>query len=346
MCAARRATSLGAALVAAVALAVGCGGGDEESDPGGDRIALFLTEEKDYRLATVDPDGDDLRVIAGEGDERPVPGLFARPAWAPGGTRIAFAGVVGGDPAGGRADIFVMDADGSDRRQLTGTQDAGHPVWAPNGETLYFSRLGPEDEKPSATIWTIRVDGTELRRLTPAADGRLEEVGAVVARGTDVAIFYTRTTCRGDCSRLESEVRLMEPDGADRLIARDAAEPALSPDGRRIAFVSYRAANGSLSYGDREFAANELYVMDADGGKPRRLTRTRDLNEASPSWSGDGRRIAFQRGKVIDNAEGMSVHQVNEDGSCERAVLADAKLDVWYASPAWRPGTRPGRIDC
>jgi hypothetical protein len=56
--------------------------------------------------------------------------------------------------------------------------------------------------------------------------------------------------------------------------------------------VSDRDETGQLSYGDRSFFANELYVMDADGGHPVRLTRTKQLNESSPSWSPDGRVIA------------------------------------------------------
>jgi WD40-like Beta Propeller Repeat len=75
--------------------------------------------------------------------------------------------------------------------------------------------------------------------------------------------------------------------------------PPFSPDGERIAFVSDRDRNGGLSYGDRGFFANELYVMAADGGDQRRLTRTRHLNEAQPSWLPGGTRLAFQRGEQI-----------------------------------------------
>ena len=64
----------------------------------------------------------------------------------------------------------------------------------------------------------------------------------------------------------------------------------------RIAFVSDRDRNGELCYGDRCFIANELYVANADGSSPLRLTRTQDLNEARPSWLPNGSRIAYQRG--------------------------------------------------
>src|SRR3954463_15286948 len=59
-------------------------------------------------------------------------------------------------------------------------------------------------------------------------------------------------------------------------------EPAWSPNGRLIAFSSTRDGNG------------EIYVMNADGTRPRRLTRN-PLDDTDPTWSPDGRRIAFVR---------------------------------------------------
>jgi Tol biopolymer transport system component len=57
-------------------------------------------------------------------------------------------------------------------------------------------------------------------------------------------------------------------------------DPAWSPDGKRIAFASNRDG------------AYEIYVMNADGGNRRRLTRTpRRKSSDSPDWSPDGRRI-------------------------------------------------------
>src|SRR5262245_53842805 len=56
--------------------------------------------------------------------------------------------------------------------------------------------------------------------------------------------------------------------------------PAWSPDGSRIAFYSGR--DGNL----------EVYVMDADGKRQRRLTRN-PRQDGLPSWSPDGRSIAF-----------------------------------------------------
>ncbi len=69
--------------------------------------------------------------------------------------------------------------------------------------------------------------------------------------------------------------------------ARHDDDPAFSPDGRRIAFVSERDGDA------------EIYVMRADGtGTPTKLTDNED-SDLQPAFSPDGRKIAFQRGGDI-----------------------------------------------
>ena len=83
--------------------------------------------------------------------------------------------------------------------------------------------------------------------------------------------------------------------------------PAPSPDGTRIAFMSY----------DREGASNwEVFVMDSNGGNAVRLTNNK-ANDGLPTWSPDGSTIAF----VSDRDGVWAIWATNPDGSNQRKLF-------------------------
>jgi Tol biopolymer transport system component len=97
----------------------------------------------------------------------------------------------------------------------------------------------------------------------------------------------------GDCW---FDIFTMNPDGTDVVnLTHDSSyddDPSWSPDGRQIAFASMRDCEaGDTSCG------TSIYVMDADGKNVRRLTDPSDTesSDSHPTWSPDGKQIAFQR---------------------------------------------------
>ena len=95
------------------------------------------------------------------------------------------------------------------------------------------------------------------------------------------------------------------------------ADGAWSPDGSRIAFASVRDRNGIWCGSDECSYNAELYVMDGDGTGLERLTRSRG-NESSPSWSPDGRRIAFASNRNTRDqppGSGSEIYSIGADGS-------------------------------
>jgi hypothetical protein len=100
-------------------------------------------------------------------------------------------------------------------------------------------------------------------------------------------------------------------------------DPAVSPDGRRLAFSSARNGN------------HEVYVADTTTGEVRRLTASRRLEDRKPAWSPDGRRIAWQAGAPGRAAD---VFVMRADGGRQRRLADGPSDDI---DPAWSPdGTR------
>jgi Tol biopolymer transport system component len=316
-------------------------------------VVFRVTGRENVRseLVTARANGATIRRLFGaSARDQGRPALFERAVWSPNGRRLAFTADVG-QLGERRRDIYLIRSDGSGLRRLTFGGRSLHPLWSPDGRRIFFARRppGPGRAKTesdarrlaTASIWSMRPNGSDRRRVTRLVDGRAEVPGSFSPDRTTLA--FTRHTFalpdqEGRVSNT-AELWTMRSDGSEaRRLAERSADPVFSPDGRRIAFVSDRDEHGELSYGDQVFFANELYVMDADGSSPRRLTRTRALNEGQPSWLPSGARIAYQRGRAFQDAEGTVVIQANADGSCARAVLADPRLDRWYAAPVWRPG--------
>ena len=156
-------------------------------------------------------------------------------------------------------------------------------------------------------IYVVNADGTERTRLTrnPAE----EFSPAWSPDGTKIA--FSRFTG----SRFQIFVMNADGSGAVQLTFADAAATgaAWSPDGTRIAFTRC---------GD----SCDVYVMDADGRNVRRLTYGDPPGDESPTWSPDGRSIAF--------ADIDGIFAISPGGGAWSRVT-DGPADD--ASPAWSP---------
>jgi Tol biopolymer transport system component len=125
----------------------------------------------------------------------------------------------------------------------------------------------------------------------------------------------------------------MRSDGGSQTRLTDSpafdGDPAVSPDGARIAFTSERDGN------------REVYVMNADGSGQQRLTTTGgrvsspafDSVDENPSWSPDGTRIAFDSTRDGN----WELYVMNADGSGQTRLTDHPALD---ARPVWSPDGR------
>jgi Tol biopolymer transport system component len=287
-----------------------------------------------YDLVLVRATGRVVRVVVGE-SRRPAlkPELFRGGSWAPDGGRFAFTldRGRGHGRASGPTDVYVADANGSQLRRLTTSGAAFAPVWAPDGSAIVYAQRQPDDDLPfRSSLWIMRADGSGKRMLLPARKGQIEIPGSWSADGQLVA--FTRARWQRATLTAQDSILTVRPDGSGlRTLVANAASPAYSPDGRQLAYVSDRA------YGDKAFFDEELYVSDADGSRPRRITRTPGLREGVPAWSPDGQRLAFQRDRQVELDAATEVLIVSARSGAARPILSSRTLRTRWAHPAWRP---------
>ncbi|MGH2754650.1 MAG: hypothetical protein ACRDLB_09460 [Actinomycetota bacterium] len=147
------------------------------------------------------------------------------------------------------------------------------------------------------------------------------------AQDAQQKIVYARSVGEVDAPET-SEIHLMDPDGSDsaRLTnnSREDAYPVLSPDGGRIAFS--REMRGQY----------DLFVMGSDGSDVVRVTRTRNGDEVLPSWSPDGKWLAFTATTAIPDGPSQSeIYKIRlSNGRFARLTFTPKTKEF---APDWAP---------
>ena len=269
--------------------------------PDARRIAFVSRRDGNSEVYVMNPDGSGKRNLTRDRAHDDYP------TWSPDGRRLAF---LRGPQGFCSYQLYVVNADGSGLRRLTlrvpeGTPETTGPckgkggqlVWSPDGRTIYFGR------------YLVRTDGSGARRLPYIP---LTAVWSPDGRQIAFAHQAARPKSGPCCYPFLFDIYVMNANGSGkRRLTHDArqnAEPAWSPDGGKIAFVSRRDGNA------------EIYVMNADGSGKRNLTR-HAAKDGRPSWSPDGRKIAF-----VSNRDGRpEAHVMNADGSGQRSLAGSGK---------------------
>jgi TolB protein len=143
--------------------------------PDGKRIVFTSLKDGDLDIYTMNVDGTDVRRLT------TTPGYDGGPWWSPDGTRIVYRAWHPADSAlasyrallaerlvrPNRMELWVMNADGSDQRQITRLGGANFgPSWTPDGRGLIFSSNHTQPRSGNFDLYLIALDGTGLERIT------------------------------------------------------------------------------------------------------------------------------------------------------------------------------------
>jgi Tol biopolymer transport system component len=214
-----------------------------------------------------------------------------QPAWSPDGTKIAFTGPgeLNEDNSGGLGDIYVMDADGTDRINLTNTPDFldYRPSWAPSGTQLTFVReLEGQIISEQSDIFVMDADGTDQTNLTQTDAREDYPDWSTNPDGDDgEKIAFSGVRNGGE------EIVTMDPKGQnEEILTGDGSDafdeaPDWSPDGTMVVFQKQ-----SQEFGCCE--PWEIWAVNRDGSGDTNLTN-HPSNDTGPSWSPDGTEITF-----------------------------------------------------
>jgi Tol biopolymer transport system component len=333
------------------------------------QVAFMQFPGDRYAITLLDQSGGSAVELT-RGKPTPTASEFS---WAPDGTRLVYAG-----GSFLHADLYALDADGSDLTRLTfdagsGRVYDGDAAWSPDGTRIAYRKakrvpLASGLFRLDDEIWIMGADGTNQHALTNDAGhkysprwspdstrilyARLAPAGTFAVYVIDAASGKVTFVGQGDSIGTWSPdgkrialhsargIDVINADGTGRvMIARDSGNPSWSPDGSRIAFTRSRSFQRNRYSG---YTLSSVYVVGADGRGVRRLTGPlpgeKDSTRDGTPIDESRKAVWWPDGSRLLFTQSEKAHVMNADGSCEQPF---GPKNLFLGEPAWRPGAPP-----
>ncbi len=271
---------------------------------------MSLDVSPDGRTIAFDLLGDIYTIPMGGGEARPIASGMAweiQPRFSPDGAKLAFTS----DRAGGD-NIWIMNADGSDKRQVTKEKFRllNNATWAPDGNYLAARKhFTTQRSLGVGEIWLYHISGGDgVQLVERPSETHQKELGEPIFSADGKYIYYSQNVTPGGTFIYAQDshgdlfnINRYEMATGEITTAVSglggAVRPAPSPDGKQIAFVR------------RELAKSKLYVKDLVSGAERKIydDLDQDMQEtwavqgAYPNmdWTPDSKSLVFWAGGKI-----------------------------------------------
>lgn len=284
--------------------------------------------------------------IAGGTPTRIAEGLAweVQPRFSPDGRRIAFT-----SDRGGGDNIWIMNADGSDKRQVT-TEEfrlLNQPSWSPDGRFIVAKKHFTTGRSlGTGEVWLYHVSGGGgVQLVKRPSEQHQKELGEPIYAADGKSVFFTRNITPGpifeyaqDSNTDLFDIERYDLDTGETTTAVSGAggsvRPTPSPDGKRIAFVR------------REATRSKLYVKDLGSGEERKVydALDQDVQETwavtgvypNMAWTPDARSIVFWAGGKIRrvNADGTGAAEIPFAVNDTRGMIDGLHPTVAVAPPS------------
>ncbi len=217
------------------------------------------------------------------------------PAWDPSGRRLVYQSNPGGDP-----DLYILDIETGETRMLQKIEgEELFPTWSPDGNWIAFTLSVHERFE----LYRIREDGSDLAPIRPGAGQNLWPRWS--PDGTRLAFFSRAGDDEGD----DDLYVLNLADGTVNRVTRKPGHdfcPAWAPDGTQLVAVSIDP--DGLRW---------LRVFDLEGAVVHQLAGGM-YRVTEPSWSPDGRWIAYAARRSEDSSYDVFIEPIRSSSESAR----------------------------
>ena len=299
--------------------------------PGGREIQLTNNGNQNI-LPTWSPDGQRIAYVsqvsrgiwiipALGGVPKQLTEFGSWPAWSRDGAFIAFqSGQQNPLPP---STIWIVSSEGGAPKQLTqtGNPAGGHgmPSWSPDGSRIVFSAI----DYLSAALWTVAVSGNDLKRAGPLDLKANPDNGAVYS-ADGRSLYFAGYGGIAGMSILANGDTLSEPRLIMSFPGKGIRHLSLTSDGRKLAYASTEVLSALT-------ALPMLPASSEPAGAPAPLSNDRSPRHVVPTFSPDGKRIAFAQWR---DGSGADIWLLDPDGKNLTQVTTDPAIDN---VPSWFP---------